>query len=403
MLRSPGAIACAVVAPIGLYAVFLGLLTIPLIQNQVIYLNKVTLTWGKDINIPEQWGFLNNQVSPFYIETPDGERLHAWHILPPGLYRQHEKELIAEPSGVAVPDITQRLGFKLLRDDPESLLVLYLHGAAGTLGSGHRPPSYRAISAGAPNRIHIVAIDYRGFGSSTGTPSEEGLLTDAVALVDWAIKEAGIPPSRIVIWSQSIGTAVTTALVEHMALLPQPVFFSGLVLVAPFSDVKTLTSTYRVAGTIPLLEPVARFPILLDLLNKFIRDKWPSAERLASFVRACERMPQLPADESGKKPGRYYRINVIHAQDDFIIPWSHSDQMFWSAVNASLSEGTTFQDLELEKRAGKVAMGDGRWAFSRETRNGIIREDISKYGLHDEIMGHPIVSVAVMRAFDLDA
>lgn len=401
MIHSPGAIACAALAPIGLYAAFLGLLTIPFIQNQVIYLNKVTLTWGKDVNIPEQWGFLHNQVSPFHLKTPDGETLHTWHILPPGLYRQHEQELISEPSGL-VPDIKERQGFKLLRDDPESLLVLYLHGAAGTLGSGHRPPSYRAISAGAPNRIHIVAIDYRGFGTSTGTPSEEGLLIDARALVDWAMKEAGIPPSRIVIWSQSIGTAVATTLVEHMSSLPQPVFFSGLVFVAPFADVKTLTSTYRVVGTIPLLEPVARFPRLLDLLNTFIRDKWPSAERLASFVRTCERMRPLPVDESGRKAGQYYRINIIHAEDDYDIPWSHSDQMFWSAVNASLSEGITFHDLELEKEAGKVALGAGGWTFSRVARNGIIREDILKYGLHDWILGYPIVSVAVMRAFDLN-
>lgn len=402
MIHAPGAIACAVLAPIGLYAVFLGLLTLPFIQNQVIYLNKVTLTWGKDVNFPEQWGFLHNQVSPFYIKTPDHETLHAWHILPPGLYRQHEQELASEPSGL-VSDITERLGFKLLRDNPESLLVLYLHGAAGTLGSGHRPPSYRAISAGAPNRIHIVAIDYRGFGTSTGAPSEEGLLIDAVTLIDWAMKEAGIPPSRIVIWAQSIGTAVATTLVEHMALKPQPVLFSGLVLVAPFADVKTLTTTYRVAGTIPLLEPVARFPRLLNLLNTFIRDKWPSAERLASFVRACEGIPPLPTDDAGKKPGHYYRINIIHAQDDYDIPWSHSDQMLWSAVNASLSEGITFHDLELEKEAGKVALGAGGWTFSRATTNGIIREDIPKYGLHDWIMGYPIVSIAVMRAFDLDS
>ncbi|KAL1881269.1 hypothetical protein Daus18300_001121 [Diaporthe australafricana] len=401
MIHSPGAIACAIFAPIGLYAAFLGLLTIPFIQNQVIYLNKVTLTWGKDINIPEQWGFLHNQVSPFHIKTSDGETLHAWHILPPGLYRQHEQELISEPSGL-VPDITERLGFKLLRDDPESLLVLYLHGAAGTLGSGHRPPSYRAISAGAPNRIHIVAIDYRGFGTSTGTPSEGGLLVDAVALVDWAIKEAGLPSSRIVIWSQSIGTAVATTLVEHMASLPQPVFFSGLVMVAPFVDVKTLTSTYRVAGTIPLLEPVAHFPRLLDLLNSFIRDKWPSAERLASFVRNCERMPPLTVDESGNKAGHYYRINIIHAEDDYDIPWSHSDQMFWSAVNAFRSDGITFRDLEMEKEAEKVTLGAGGWTFSRETTNGIVREDILKHGLHDWIMGYPIVSLAVMRAFDLN-
>lgn len=400
MIHSARAIALAVLAPIGLYAAFVGLLTIPSIQNQVIYLNRVTRTWGKDLNIPEQWGFLHNQVSPFYIETSDGEKLHAWHILPPALYQKHEQDLIAEPPGL-VPDITERLGFKLLRDDPESLLVLCFHGAAGTLASGLRPASYRAISAASPKRIHIVAIDYRGFGTSTGSPSEEGLLVDAVALVDWAVKGAGIPPSRIVIWSQSIGTAVTTKLVDHVASLPEPIFFSGLVLVAPFTDVKTLTSTYRVAGRIPLLEPVAQFPRLLELLSRFIRDRWPSVERLASFVRTCERMPPLPVDKTGEKAGHYYRVNIIHAEDDFVIPWSHSNQMFWSAFNATVPDGITFQDLEAEKEARKVALGAGGWTFSRETRNGIIREDIIKYGVHDEIMGHPIVSVAVMRAFDL--
>lgn len=401
MIHSPRAITLAAIAPIGLYAAFVGLLTIPSVQNQVIYLNKVTRTWGQDLNIPEQWGFLHNQVSPFYIKTSDGEKLHAWHILPTGLYRQHEQVLIAEPSGL-VPDVSERLGFKLLRDDPESLLVLCLHGAAGTLASGLRPSSYRAISAASPKRIHIVAIDYRGFGTSTGTPSEAGLLVDAVALVDWAVNEAGIPPSRIVIWSQSIGTAVTTKLVDHVASLPEPIFFSGMVLVAPFTDVKTLTSTYRLAGRIPLLEPVARFPRLMELLSRFIRDRWASVERLASFVRTCERMPPLAANDVGGKVGRYYRINIIHAEDDFVIPCSHSDQMFWSAVNATVPDGVTFQDLQAEKEAGKVDLGAGGWTFSRETRNGIIREDIVKYGVHDEIMGHPIVSVAVMTAFGLD-
>ncbi len=51
----------------------------------------------------------------------------------------------------------------------------------------------------APDKIHTLAIDYRGFGSSTGSPSEEGLLNDAVALAEWAVDVAGIPPSRIVV------------------------------------------------------------------------------------------------------------------------------------------------------------------------------------------------------------
>lgn len=53
VIHSPRAIALAILAPVGLYAAFVGLLTIPFIQNQVIYLNKVTLTWGKDLNIPK--------------------------------------------------------------------------------------------------------------------------------------------------------------------------------------------------------------------------------------------------------------------------------------------------------------------------------------------------------------
>lgn len=334
----------------------------------------------------------DNQVTPFKLKTSDEHILHAWHILPLNLYRQNEKKLLEEPSGL-VPDITDRLGFKLLRDDPNSLLVLYLHGAAGTLASGFRPPSYRAISAGAPDRIHIVAIDYRGFGTSTGSPSESGLLTDATSLVDWATKEAGIPADRTVIWAQSIGTAVATSLVQHVAMRPDPVLFSGVVLVAPFADVKSLTATYRVAGTIPLLDPIAHFPRLLDYLNTFIRDKWPSKDRLAGFVRHCE---DLPGDSNK------YNIIIVHAEDDYDIPWSHSEQMFWHAVNASLPAGITYEDLEKEKVLSKVDLGAGGWAVEHRTTKGVIREEIAKHGLHDRIMGYPIVSMAVMRAFGIE-
>ena len=68
------------------YFGLLGLLTIPYIQSHVFYLHRVTLTWFKDLNVPEQFGFLRNQVTPFSIATADGETLHAWHVLPLGLY-----------------------------------------------------------------------------------------------------------------------------------------------------------------------------------------------------------------------------------------------------------------------------------------------------------------------------
>ena len=251
----------SVAAAVGLYAILLGLLTTPTFQSHVVYLHAIQMTWFKDLNVPETFGFLKNQVTPFSIKTADGEQLYAWHILPIELYRKNELSLVEEPIGF-VSDITSRRAFQLLRDDPEARLILHMHGAGGTVGSGYRVPNYRALSAGNPSKIHVLTVDYRGFGYSTGSPSEEKLILDARAIVDWPIDVAGIPASRILIFGQSMGTAVSLALSEHYALQSPPVAFAGTVLVAPFVDVATLVSTYRIAGTIPILSPFARFPQL---------------------------------------------------------------------------------------------------------------------------------------------
>lgn len=374
------------------YFLFIGLLAIPVFQRQAIYLNHITLTWFQDLGIPEQWGFPKGQVTPFRLSTPDGETIHAWHILPLGLYLKHEHALIAEPAGGFIDHVANRLSFQLLRDDPSALLVLHLHGAAGTLGSGFRPPSYRAMSALAPDKIHTVAIDYRGFGGSTGTPSEAGLLTDALTLAEWAMHSAGIPPSRIVLFGQSLGTAVAIALARHLAD-NRGVLFSGMVLVAPFADVERLTATYRLAGTIPVLGPLAAFPRLLAFFNGFVLHKWPSKDALVAFVGTCETMAGA---------GRKYHITAIHAQDDYDIPWSHSDQVFWHAVRAARAPrgGVGFEELEREKDETKTSLGAAGWSVKYETARGVIREEIATWGLHDRIMSYPLVSLAVLRAFE---
>ncbi|KAI0025154.1 alpha/beta-hydrolase [Xylariomycetidae sp. FL0641] len=372
-----------------LYAAFLAILAIPFFQNHAIYLHGYRLTWNQDTNYPEQWGFLKNQVTPFSLNTPDGEVLHAWHVLPLQLYNENMDELVAEPEGLA-PDIKDRLSFKLLRDDPESLLVIYLHGAGGTLGSGWRPPSYRAMSVAAPRRIHTVAIDYRGYGTSTGSPTEQGLLTDAATLSRWAMEEAGIPPSRIAVFGQSVGTAVSISLAHHMASLPEPVRFSGIVLVAPFADVELLTATYKVGGIIPILGPVAGVRSLLSYLNTFIRSKWPSRFKLAEIVHDCE-------NTVGE--GDAYRITIVHAEDDLIIPWSHSDMLFWHAVNASKPGGIAYEEWGGGKDVRRVERGAGGWMLERKAPRGWIKQEIVKYGVHDKIMSYPVVSLAIANAF----
>ncbi len=374
-----------------LYLVFLACLTFPTIQAHVIYLHRITLTWFQDVNVPEHWGFLRNQVTPFHLITPDGETLHAWHVLPLESYRENEKALRTEPAGLC-QNIQERLGFKLLRNEPDAQLVIYLHGAAGTLGSGWRPQSYRAISAAA-SRVHILAIDYRGFGASTGWPTEAGLLTDALTLANFAMNTAGIPPERIVIFAQSLGTAVALSLAHRLARQYPPTLFAGMVLVAPFADVELLTRTYRIAGIIPLLSPLVSIPKALAFFNGFIVSKWRSKDKLASFIRHCEHF-RLARRQSK------YDITIIHAEDDYDIPAINSDILMWHAVNAVREPNPhlSFEQWELEKESQKVVLGAGGWELEVKGKGGVVREQILKHGLHDRIMSYPTVSLAVARA-----
>ncbi|GFF98278.1 hypothetical protein IFM53868_09722 [Aspergillus udagawae] len=372
---------------VGLYAALLGLLTTSSFQSHAVYLHAIQMTWFKDLNVPETFGFLRNQVTPFSIKTPDDHHLYAWHILPIELYRKNELALVAEPTGF-ISDITSRLAFQLLRDDPGARLVIHMHGAGGTVASGYRVPNYRALSGGHPGKIHVLTFDYRGFGQSSGSPSETGLIQDALTVVDWAMKVAGIPASRILLFGQSMGTAVSIAVSHHFAAQSPPVVFSGTVLVAPFVDVPTLVSTYRVAGTIPILSPLARFPALFKYLHRFIRDKWPSTERIAQYVRLNE--------VNGEK----YRLTIIHAEDDWDIPWHHTQVLFWHAVNGSVPLGITYDELAQRKLESQVDLGAAGTVMEWRTDHGVIREEILRTGLHDVVMGYPIVTMAVMRSFE---
>ena len=371
---------------VSLYASLLGLLTTSTFQAHVVYLHKIQMTWFKNLDVPETFGFLRNQVTPFSLKTSDGERLYAWHILPIELYRKYELALVAEPTGF-ISDITSRLAFQLLRNDPDARLILHMHGAAGTVGSGFRVYNYRTLSAGQPGKIHVLTFDYRGFGRSSGTPTENGILLDALAVVDWAINVAGIPSSRIVIFGQSLGTAVSIAISKHFAMQCPPVVFAGIVLVAPFIDVATLVSTYRVAGIIPILSPLVKFPLLFSYLTHFIQDKWLSGDRIAKYVRANE--------ANGEK----YRLTLIHAEDDYDIPCHHTSFVFWHAVNATLPTGISYDELEEEKFESKKDLGAAGSVMEWRTENGVIREEIVKAGWHDAIISYPVITMAVIRIF----
>ena len=331
---------------------------------------------------PEKFGFQYNQVTPFSISSRDTGELYAWHILPINTYREHEEELLNDASGFS-SDIETRASFNLLSNDRDAWLVIYLHGVAGTVGSGRRAPSYRVLSAGQSNDPHILVFDYRGFGRSSGIPCEHGLILDGVYVVEWALTVAKTPPSRIVIFGHSLGAAVNAGIAEHYAQREPPIIFAGHVLVAPFIDTTTLVSTYRIAGYIPVLSPLHIFPALFDFFSSFIQDKWSTEERISSYVRLNMSL------------GLGFILTIIHARDDSIVPWQHTSNIFWSALSAAYSSRNAFEEPGIARQELKSIVEDDKIVTEWAKDHSLIRRVILEQGQHSSIVTRASVSQAV--------
>jgi abhydrolase domain-containing protein 12 len=100
-----------------------------------------------------------------------------------------------------------------------------------------------------------------------------------------------------------------------------------MVLEATFSDLATLTATYRLGGIIPVLSLLSRLPWLLAFFNGFFVNTWRSKDHIAEFIQRRE------------KTGQMYHLTLIHAEDDVDIPWLHAQVVCWHAVNATLVNG----------------------------------------------------------------
>ena len=234
---------------------------------------------------------------------------------------------------------------------------------AGHVAQGWRTDAYRSVSAATSDKIHVLTFDYRGFGSSTGNPTEQGIITDAVAVVDWVLRVARLPPDRVVLLGHSLGTAVTAAVAEHFATSSPRVEFAGVILVAAFTDLPTLLLTYAIGGIFPVLSPLRPYPALQRFAVSHAKDTWNTSQRLQHYVRASRKV----------------RLYLIHAKNDFEIQWQHSEALFYVTTNATSSEGLTRQQIDKAKTT--IHTGDGG---SINTWNAggtkVIREEIVPYG-----------------------
>jgi len=94
--------------------------------------------------------------------------------------------------------------------DDARTTVLFFHGNAGN--NGNRIPELKVL-----NSLHynVMILDYRGFGKSEGSPSENGTYLDAVAAWEYLVQIRGIPTKTIVIVGESIGGGVAIELARR--------------------------------------------------------------------------------------------------------------------------------------------------------------------------------------------
>ncbi|KAI7188662.1 alpha/beta-hydrolase [Hortaea werneckii] len=444
---------------IGLYATLLGILLHPSAQRFALYAHKInTLFLGDNLSDPEQFGFSKNQVTPFSLPTPDGETLYAWHILPLDVYTRNEQSIQEEVRrrDGPVDDFTKTRSFHLLTtNDPQpARVIINFHGNAGHVAQGWRTDNYRLFSS-LPN-THILTVDYRGFGHSTGSPTERGLVIDGIALVEWVLNVAEIPPERIVIVGQSLGTAVASAVglafldpgnrdglvpwnpgmtqrtiessaadenADHsrvkmisatMQQARDPTTFAGIILIAPFSSLPSLLLTYRIGGFLPLLLPLRPIPYLGNLLTSQVLDSWRSGDRLAAYYRRLRSLSHSSSSlssstEEGMGNGS---LQLIHAVNDADIPYHETEKICQRIFGDEEVDGDGHDGAGKEERRQHYSQvmdcldedGEGPARVledpQKDGRSPRVRIEIVEYGGHNRIVTYSPVAAAVLRAFE---
>jgi uncharacterized protein len=103
-------------------------------------------------------------------------------------------------------DGTSLHGWYIEHGEPRAV-VLFLHGNAGNIAG--RAEFLRRVHA---LRVSVLALDYRGYGRSEGSPTEAGVIADARAARTWLAKKAGLREADILLWGESLGCGVAIEL-----------------------------------------------------------------------------------------------------------------------------------------------------------------------------------------------
>lgn len=143
---------------------------------------------------------------------------------------------------IPVADGGQLHGWWLPPDHPGDRTILYLHGNAGNVSSNlAKAVALRATGAA------VLAIDYRGYGLSSGPfPNEGRLYSDAWAAWQFLHREKGLAPQQLVIYGHSLGGAIGIDLARQIPHL------GGLIVEGSFTSMADMATLSAYNGWFPV-------------------------------------------------------------------------------------------------------------------------------------------------------
>lgn len=165
-------------------------LIVPVLQRHLMYFPDTTHF------TPAEAGL--SGVAERVLETADGERVIAWYA----------------------------------KAKPGQPTILYFHGNAGSLETrNERIRKYMARGLG------VFMMTYRGFGGSSGQPSEAANVADAM-LAYTTLAASGVDPLDIIVYGESLGTGVAVQVAAEKRV-------AGLVLDAPYTSMVDLAALHH--------------------------------------------------------------------------------------------------------------------------------------------------------------
>jgi fermentation-respiration switch protein FrsA (DUF1100 family) len=212
------------------------------------------------------------KIENFFIFFPE----RAFDVTPSDLHLNYEEVYLITEDG-------KKLHGWFFPQEGEFPVILFCHGNAGNIS--HRLDNVRLL---LKQKLQVFIFDYRGYGKSSGRPSEKGLYQDGLAAYNYLTGKRHLRPGQIIIFGRSLGAAVAIEVALQKRV-------RSVIIESAFTSTRGM----------------ARSMWLFSLISRLLPAHYNNQKKIAALD-----VPKL----------------FIHSEDDEIVPFSMGQKLFATAT-----------------------------------------------------------------------